>query len=201
MMPLHAIDEKELLLRLRQGDHAAFQQLYGIHAAAVFARIKRLVHRTEWTEELHQDVFMRIWEQRHRLEADTPFQAIVMRTAKSVAVDFYRKAIRDRQLQEQLVAVATEGYDPLEGDTIDEATYEALRAAIAKLPAQRQQVFTRIKLDGKSYQEVADELGISLSTVKDHMAKAMTFLRAELTQQQRMLLLIGFLSQVQAVFS
>ncbi len=201
MMPLHAIDEKELLLRLRQGDHAAFRQLYGHYAPSVFARIKRLVHRAEWTEELHQDVFMRIWEQRHRLAADTPFQAIVMRTAKSVAVDFYRKAIRDRQLQEQLLAVATEDYDPLDTDAFDEGTHEALRAAIAKLPEQRQQVFTLVKLEGKSYQEAADELGIALSTVKDHMAKAMAFLRAELTQRQRTLLLIGLLSQLHAAFS
>lgn len=176
-------DEKELLLKLREGDYHAFDALYNRYAAVTLAKIRKLVHLAPVAEELHQDVFMNVWEQRERLPEDVPFRAIVLRIAKSAAYNFYRKAAYDRELQAQLTASATELYNQVEEHTQFEETNDRIMAVIARLPEQRQRIFRFIKLDGKSYEEAAAEFGISLSTVKDHMARALKFLRTELAQQ------------------
>lgn len=177
------VDERHLLLRLREGDFNAFNHLYKIYSRPVFARLKSLVHKQEITEELHQDTFLKVWEHRASLNELVPFQAILMRTARSIAIDYYRKAIRDEKLKNQLISTATELYHHLE-ELIDfQDTSTAINAAISKLPPQRLKIFTLIKLEGQSYEYAATKYGVSLSTIKDHMAKSMKFLREEMARE------------------
>ena len=177
------VDEKDLLLQLREGHFDAFNQLYNAYSRPVFLRLKSLVHDREITEELHQDTFLKVWENRAALNDSVSFQAILMRTAKSIAIDYYRKAIRDKKLKGQLISTATELYDHLT-ELIDfQETNTAINAAISKLPPQRLKIFTLIKLEGKSYEDAAKLYGVSLSTIKDHMAKAMKFLRDEMARE------------------
>lgn len=178
-----SVNEKELLLRLKEGDFNAFNLLYNNYSRSVFARLKSLVHDQEITEELHQDAFLKLWENRAALNESVPVQAILMRTAKSIAIDYYRKAIRDKKLKSQLISTATELYDHL-AELIDfQETNTAINTAISKLPPQRLKIFTLIKLEGKSYEYAASQYGVSLSTIKDHMAKAMKFLRDEMARE------------------
>lgn len=176
-------DERDLLLRLREGDFNAFNHFYKIYGKTVFSRLKSLVHEQEITEELHQDTFLKVWEHRASLNTAVPFEAIIMRTAKSIAIDYYRKAIRDDKLKKQLISTATELYHHLD-ELIDfNETNTAINAAISKLPPQRLKIFTLIKLEGKSYEYAASKFGVSLTTIKDHMAKAMKFLRDEIPRE------------------
>lgn len=183
MATIIQFDERSLLLRLRDGDYAAFDLLYQRYAPVTLSKLKKLVHLPEIAEELHQDVFLKIWEQHQTLPQDVPFQAVVFRTAKSTAYNFYRKAANDKKLREQLILSTTELYDQLEELINFKDTNEMLLAAVAKLPPQRQKIFTSVKIDGKSYQDVATEFGVSLSTIKDHMAKALRFVRDELAHE------------------
>lgn len=176
------ITERDLLLQLREGDYQAFTSLYNRYARRIYLKLKRLILLPEVAEELHQDIFMAIWNERERLAVDVPFSAILYRKANNLTADFYRKAARDKRLHEQLMAGATELYDQLAEQLDFKETNTLLMAAVAKLPEQRQKVFLRIKMEGKSYEEVAEEFGVSISTVKDHMTRALKFVRTELAQ-------------------
>lgn len=177
------IHEKDLLLKLRDSDYTAFNVLYDSYAQITLSRLRRLVQIPEVVEELHQDVFMKIWEERERLPENIPLQAIVFQKAKSLAYNFYRKAALDKELHDKLMSTSTELYNELEDYINFKETNALLNEVIARLPEQRQKVFTRIKIDGRSYEEAAEEFGISLSTVKDHMTRALKFLRNELSGQ------------------
>jgi len=174
--------ENILLERLLKSDEKAFNTLYLIHSETVFRRLKSLVHDREIVKELHQETFLTIWRKRESLKSNIPFQSILLRIAKSVAIDFYRKAVREDALRERLIKKATELYNHLEEYIEFNETNESINASIAKLPPKRLKIFTRIKIEGNSYESVANELGISLSTVKDHMAKALKFLRDDLSK-------------------
>jgi RNA polymerase sigma-70 factor (ECF subfamily) len=86
------------------------------------------------------------------------------------------------------MTVATDLYNQLEEQIDFKETNASLMAAIAKLPEQRRKVFVRIKLEGRSYEEAAEEFGVSVSTIKDHMTRALKFLRTELIQDNPSLL-------------
>lgn len=168
------------LTALRDGNQLVLEQLYVRYAESIFKRILVLVHDPTVAEELVNDIFLQLWQQRETVDAALPVDAVLLRKAKSVAIDHYRKSLRDSKLREQLMQQATAHHDPIN----DLVHYKELRAeveaAIAKLPPQRQAIFRRCKLDGESYKAVAQEFGVTVGTVKDHMAKAMRILKAEL---------------------
>ncbi|WEK21338.1 MAG: sigma-70 family RNA polymerase sigma factor [Candidatus Pedobacter colombiensis] len=188
--------DSSLLQQVKQGDHTAFNQLYKLFAKDVFSRIKYLVHDQQIAEELHQDIFLKIWEKRASLNCDVPIRSIVMRNTKSIAIDYYRKAARDQKLKEHLIHTATELYDHLE-ELIDfKETNAALQSAITKLPPQRLKIFTMCKLEGHSYEQAANEYGVSLSTIKDHMAKAMKSIKEDMVALHPEMLLLLVASTV-----
>lgn len=174
-------DERALLLRLREGEYLAFNALYDFYAATVLLKLKKLVHIPEIAEELHQDVFMQLWSQRETLPIDVPIRAILFTKAKSLVYNFYRKAARDKNLYEQLIRTSTALYNQLEEQLDFKEANEVLLNTVAKLPPQRQKVFYAIKIEGKSYEEAAAEFGVSTSTIKDHMTRALQFIRTELS--------------------
>ena len=176
-------EEKILLSRLREGDEHAFTVLYRSYVNMVFRRIKRVVHVHDIAEELTQDVFYYIWAQRQKIQPDTPFVAVVIQSAKSIAINFYQKAIREHELREALIIAGSEAYNPVEEEVLYNETQALITAVVAKLPPQRQLVFTKCKLEGRRYEDVAAELGVSVGTIKDHMAKAMRFIKQELTSR------------------
>ncbi|MFD2555089.1 RNA polymerase sigma factor [Sphingobacterium tabacisoli] len=183
-------EENELLAQLRHGDYGAYHQLYNSYAPMIMARIRRLVLDREIAEELHQEVFLQIWNEREKLPTDVPFKAILLHRAKLQAYKYYHKASQDREMRAHLMAIATELYEELEEQINFKETNAALMTAITKLPEQRRKIFVRIKLDGRSYEEVAEEFGVSLSTIKDHMTRALKFLRTELAQDNPTLLFV-----------
>ena len=183
VLTLPLTEEKNLLIRLREGDEAAFAQLYTGTANLVFRRIKRLVHINAVAEELTQDVYYQLWDQREKINPEIPFTAIALRKAKSIAINYYQKAIREYRLKERLAAAGSAEYNPLEEEIDFNETRELLESVIAQLPPQRRRVFNLCKIDGKTYEFAAAELGVSVGTIKDHMAKAMRFVKAELASR------------------
>lgn len=180
MTDLSHTEEKDLVARLCNGDEAAFSSLYLKYANLVFSRIKRLVHDHAAAEELTQDVFFQIWTKRDRFDPTLPFKAILMQTAKGIAINFYKKAIREARYREQLIASGSAHSNEVEEAVFFNETRKILEEAICKLPPQRLRVFTLCKIEGKRYEDVAAELGVSVGTIKDHMAKAMRFLKQEI---------------------
>lgn len=183
-------DEKALLQRLREGDYAAFDAIYQSYARLVAYKLHKLVKIPEIVEELHQDIFLKVWAQRQHLGNEVSFKPYLLRMAGNASIDFFRKAAKDRKLEEQLMAQLSELYDQFEERIDFSEADQTVRQVIAKLPPQRQKVFILCKLEGKSYEYAAEHFGVSLSTIKDHMAKSMQFLRQELIDKYPSIVLL-----------
>ncbi len=182
--------EKEILLRIRQGDQLAFEKIYRVYGPKLYGNLFRLLKSTTQTEEILQDVFLKVWEYRASLDPLKSFSAFLFKIAENKAYDFFRKATREKKLEAELIALSTVNYMALEEIVTDDEKSAALENAINNLPPQRQQVFRLCKLEGKSYKEVSDLLGISLSTISDHIVKATKAIRDHL--QSRKSTLPGF---------
>lgn len=188
------LSEGKLLYRLRGGDMRAYRTLYDLYAATIMMRLRRLVLDPLIAEDLHQEVFLQIWQQRETLPNDVPLLSVLLHRAKIQAYKYYQKSSKDNHMREQLLRTASQLYDQLEDQLSFKETNEALNRAIAKLPSQRQKIFIRIKIDGRSYEEAASEFGVSVSTVKDHMTRALKFIRTELAQNNPSAFILFLLS-------
>ena len=166
------IDEKEQLRLLREGEPAAFKVIYDRYAVFVYKRLIHLVRIEHMAQELTQEVFVRLWQKRHHIDPDKPVFPYLSKMAANLVVDFFRKAARDRKLKAALCSTA----DPMTA-SVDERLIASdertlLQKAIGRLPAQQQSVFKLCKLEGLSHEEASDKLGISVSTVNNHIVRA-----------------------------
>jgi len=174
--------ETEMLAEVRIGCKKAFEKVYRLYKARVYRNIRRQIYDDAIAEELMQDVFIKIWEKRTELDLEKSFGAYLFRIARSKVVDFYRKAKRDKALIENLQLVATEiNEEPMESDlSAQESDY--LQNAIDLLSPQRKKIFILCKLHGKSYDEVSKLVGVSTSTISDHIVKATKSLKNQLVK-------------------
>jgi RNA polymerase sigma-70 factor (family 1) len=181
IVPLH---EKELLSSLQLGNEDAFEQLYRIYSLQIFRKILSLVKEEEIAEELLQDVFLRIWEKRESIDPEKSFRSYLYCIAQNLVTDLFRRAAYDRKLLDHLVVATTELYNPIEDrlDLIDGET--VLQQALNSLSPQRRKIYMLCKIDGKSYKEISSLLGISTSTINDHVVKGTKSLKMYLASNE-----------------
>lgn len=178
-LPLN--DEKNLLLRLRDGDHIAFEQIYHQYKAKLIRNSLRLLKSTDMVEELVQDLFIKVWEQRGKIDTTQPLNAYLYKVANNMIYDTFRKISRDKRLQAHLILNTQEEYNHIEKFIFDKENRTALQNAINLLPAQQQKVFVLCKLEEKSYAEVSEMLNITHGTINNHIYRANQFLKEYFT--------------------
>ena len=184
------LDEKDLLVLIKQGDERAFEELVCRYKRPIAKNMLRFLKSVELTEEALQDLFMKLWINRAHLNVDQPLRPYLFRIAENLIYDLFRKATRDQKLQAHLQQQYTETFCHVEEQVIAQETNELIKQALDQLPVQRRKVYILCKMEGLTYQEAATELGISTATVNDHIRKANRLLRANFSlQSQRNLLL------------
>ncbi|QNK63348.1 sigma-70 family RNA polymerase sigma factor [Pedobacter sp. PAMC26386] len=184
--------EDELFSHIKAGNKNAFEQLYRDHSGGVYYNLRRLTRNDELAKELLQDVFTRVWEKKAALNPEKPFHFYLFRMARNSVVNLYRQTKRDKQLMDNLRLLTSEvTHQPVESQ-VSEAEEEALIRAVQMLPPQRRKIFMLCKLEGKSYEEVSGLLGITTSTIGDHIVKGTKAIRNHLMNSDRILLLFGF---------
>ena len=177
MSALISLDEKEQLSRLKEGDQVAFEKIYDRYSTRVFQNTLRLTKSQDIAEELLQETFYRIWEKRSLIDTNKPIKAYLFRIAENLAYDHFRKIAKDKVLSQQLIDIASQYYDHIDEMIESKENNQILQSAIAALPPKRREIFLLCKFEGKSYREVSVLLGISESTINDHIVKAMRFLK------------------------
>ncbi|MBT2563114.1 sigma-70 family RNA polymerase sigma factor [Pedobacter sp. ISL-68] len=165
-------NDQDLMVRLKSGDKKAFATLYKLYAEQIFRRLMRLVKQESIAEELLQDVFMRIWENLENIDLEKPFRAYLYRIAQNLVTDLFRRAAYEKQLLDYLIEGMTELYNPIEESEHEVEVKHLLQQAIDSLPTQRRKVYILCKLEGKTYVEASQLLGMTVSTISDHIVKA-----------------------------
>ena len=156
---------------------ADFEQMYRLYSPRLFRCVLKLVKSASQAEEILQEVFLKIWEYRSSIDPNKSFRSFLFKIAENKVYDFFRKVSRDKNMESQLVASGSANYTGIESWDQDDETEVILQKAIEGLPPQRQQVFRLCKLERKSYQEVSAMLGISVSTISDHIVKGTKSIR------------------------
>lgn len=157
-------------------DLDAFDSLYHQYHHAVYANILKIVQQQEAAEDLLQEVFMALWENRHKLHAD--------KVSGWLFVTSFNKSLKHLRKKEKDASVSLEQAvlpDSFEEDLLQEDIYSMKLAmveeAINQLPDRKKEVFKLCRYEGKSYDEVAGMLGISAASVKDYLKQSTRFIK------------------------
>jgi RNA polymerase sigma-70 factor (ECF subfamily) len=143
--------------------------------------VRAQVGSAEAAEDLVQDVFLRIWQTRDRLDGNGSLRNLLYRSAHNAAINFLKhRTVEGRWQRERTssVELTTSQDDPASFREVSTAVDHALAA----LPERCRTIFLMSRRQGLSYAEIAATLGLSVKTVETQMGRALKSLRAQLGQ-------------------
>ena len=158
----------------------SFDAIFHAHYRLLFAYALGIVHRREMARDIVQEVFLKLWRNRERIEINTSLKAYLIRMTRNQCLDTLRDGkYADKEninLEDILCRIEIMGID--ETDPVFDRLYSEelqvrFREAVEALPEQCRKIFCLNRQKGLSYLEIAETLGISHSTVKNQMVIAM----------------------------
>lgn len=169
--------ERFLVREVRDNNEEAFRQLFDLYRDDIYTYGLSLLKRKEYAEEILQDTFLKVWMHRTQLDPGQSFRSYVFTISRNLTLNFLRKAANDRKLRNELFSMKVKVFNPIE-EIMQEKELERIKTeAINLLPPRRRRIFEMSRFEGKSYEDISRELGISLSTVKNQMSKALETIR------------------------
>jgi len=162
-----------LVERLHENEVAAFDTLYWKYHEVVYRNILKLVKETVVAEDILQEVFIKLWEKRQEIKASQSVAGWLFVISFNLSVNYSRKKLREQTFHQKLLSLDPGEETGVDRKALQEVQYHLLEQAIAELSPQRRRIVTLCKLEGKTYEEVANELNISRNTVKEHLSAAM----------------------------
>lgn len=170
-----------LVLAIARYQQAALAEAYRRHAGAVFGLARRLLNQQALAEEVVQEVFLRLWNQPDRFDPDRgTLRSFLLATAHGRSVDVLRSEGARRQREEREARkTATAGYD-VDHEVWDMALASHVRDALGALSDSERRAIELAYFGGRTYREVADELGEPEGTVKSRIRSGLKRLRTEL---------------------
>lgn len=181
-------NEKELIAQVAEGDERAFSAIVDRYAAPVFAHVLTYLKDVGKAEELTQDIFLSIWKTRATLIQLDSFRAYLFVTARNKTISALRQKIKKNILP------AHDEWEDTLANPQQTLEYRELNDSILQgielLPPRRKQVFKLSRLEGLSYEAIAQQLNISKSAVNQHIVEALVFLRTYLHDKTPLLSLL-----------
>ncbi|PQA57020.1 RNA polymerase sigma-70 factor [Siphonobacter curvatus] len=173
--------DHELLIRLQNGDESAFASLYDRYWSKLYAYVYNRIRSQEDTEELVQEVFIVLWENRQSIVITDSLSLYLFSILKRQLVSYFRS--------EKVKSVFAEHFAHFIRGQMDNSTDERwavddlqqrIEAAIAELPNKCQEVFWLSRKQQLSSLEIASQLQISQRTVENYLSRAVAHLKLQL---------------------
>jgi RNA polymerase sigma-70 factor (family 1) len=176
-------NEKELFRRIANGDELAFAEIFHLYKSPLFDYGIKITKSQAAAEELVQECFLKLWLSRLNLPSiENPVGYLHM-MARNAGVDYLRRLSLDAALHQKVWA----GISVTENPTLQKVqvseTQKLIDEAVAQLPAQQREVFRLSRYEGLNYEQIGLQMGIAGNTVKNHLVKALKFVREYLVNK------------------
>lgn len=170
--------DTKVLYKMSKGDKLAFKQVYETYYKSIYLFVRKYIIDEKQTEDIAQEVFIKIWETKLYYPNSLAFKSYLYQTAKNCALNSLAHEEVKKRYQEKVLS-EQETDDYFHDNYIEQETYRLIFQYIDKLPSRQKEILY-LNLEGYKNQEIANKLGITLSTVKSHKATAYKFLKDNL---------------------
>lgn len=172
---------QELVLLIQRDDRIAFYNLYERYCRRLYGFVLRYTKQREDAEEIVQEIFVKIWESRNKIDAYSSFEAFLFTIAYNTTISLLRKRTSEKKYLEHLKSLQLADNSP---DLINEIQFNELndrvQSLLNELTLRQKEIFQLSREEGLTHDEIAKKLDISVNTVKKHMSNTLTFLKSQI---------------------
>jgi len=172
--------DEELMQEMKAGNMFAFDIIYKKYCKRLYKFGYSILKTQEETENLIQDVFLNLWENRHKVEKDSSVKSYVFTIAYNSAISILRKKARETTFIEYLKSLQVVNEEPSNVELEYNELTKKLDEIVQALPKRQKEVYRLHRVEGLKYNEIAERLGISVNTIENHMGRALKTIREKL---------------------
>jgi len=177
---MHQHDLKNIDIdKIRYGDKSEFEKLYRLFCQSLVLFTNKYVYDLDIAENIVQDVFVNIWQNRDRLDPTQNFKTYLYTSVKNRALNYTNRQGIERRYKEMIMINERDNHTPESQYNLRELETQ-VNKAVESLPEKRRIIFLLSRNDHLTYAEIADVLGVSVKTVENQMGKALKSLRSYL---------------------
>ena len=177
---------EEILIALKNDDKKAFKIFFLEYHDVLVLYATNILKDVDAAEDVVQNCFMNVWENSLYKKLTGGLDKYMFCLVKNAALNDLRGNKR-REARHEEIVTEMPLVEIMEKDEPDDI--EILYSTINQLPPERRRIFMMICAEGKKYQEVADQLQLSINTVRTQMVRSLKFLRGKLKEQMFSILL------------
>jgi len=172
-------DEKILLSQVASGDEKAFARLFHLYEANIYPVVLRLTRDQQVTEEILQDVFLKVWLKKEQLPELNNFGGWLYTIAENITFN-HLKSLQRTKANHLRFTIEGLPINPVssEDELMDKEYQSLLNQAIERLPHKQKQTYLLIKQDQLTREQAARQLQVDPETVKSNLDSAMRNIRA-----------------------
>jgi RNA polymerase sigma-70 factor (ECF subfamily) len=178
----HSLNENDLITRLKNDDAAAFDQLFQLYGQKLYGFALKYLKSESEAEEMVQEVFVRLWENRKSLKSDYSFKSYLFTIALNQIRKFFNKRASALRFVQQLQKESLS-----DNHTVDSIDYGSLLRRIDEIvdtfPERKKQIFLKSRKEGKTSKEIAADLNITVGTVDNQISDALRIIREILKKE------------------
>ena len=191
--------ETLIVEQLKTGNEDAYQYIYDRHYALLCHVANGYVKDHFLAETIVGDTIFHLWEIRETLEISVSIRSYLLRAVRNRCINYLNSEWEKREISFSSLMpdeitddkMTISDSHPL-GTLLERELEEEIYKAIDKLPDECRRIFDKSRFEGKSYEEISQELGISVNTVKYHIKNALASLQKNLSKYLITLLLFFF---------
>lgn len=187
-------NDPELINRIANGDREAFAQFYTAYLKNIYKYIYSICYVKETSEEIVQELFLKVWENRENLVNVRSVKAYLYQSAKHLLFDYIRRLQVESKALDIIELNALIGENYTDNHFIYSEYYQMAQQAIDLLPEKRKQIFKLRLNDELTLDEIALKLHISKSVVKKQLYAGVSFVRKYLYKHGEIVMVLLYLT-------
>ncbi len=159
----------------------AFDTIYEQYCKRLYGFVIRYVKQEADAEEIVQEVFIKIWENRREIDVFSSFESYLFTISYNSAISLLRKRVHEKKYLEHLKY--SQEFD-LTPELTDEIQFkelnEKIQSLLGELTPRQKEIFLLSREEGLTHEQIAKKLGISVNTVKNHIVSALYLLKSNI---------------------
>ncbi|MES2517224.1 MAG: RNA polymerase sigma-70 factor [Bacteroidota bacterium] len=184
------IPDSDILLAIRQGNERVFETVFRKHYQPLCNYACGILKDMDDAEEVVQSIFLKFWEQRVEIEINVSLKSYLYRAVHNTCLNRL-KHLKIQETYRQYVGDYLDVTYDSATDMMDKVELEnRIADALEKLPEQCRLIFKMSRFEELKYQEIANQLGLSIKTVENQIGKALKIMRSELSDYLPIILFV-----------
>lgn len=193
-------NEVELFVRISEGEEPAFRQLFEMYRDRLFIFARQIAHSTVDAEEIVQDIFLKLWENRSHLAQVSYPRKYIFTMARNRAVDHLTSLARNKKAMQAIYINIAAANNPTEELLQAQESQQLIYKALAQLPEKKQTIFWLSRRDGLTHQEIAQRMNMSVQTVKNNLTDILKYIRIYISGHSELLAVVFWVQTSYLIF-